>query len=385
MSDHTIRRAVPLGLLALAGAAQAADFRGLGDLTPVQRESSAHAVSGDGTTVAGRGTTTAPEAFRWRSGMAALGDLTGGPRESYAYGLDDSGSVVVGGSAASSQGPQAFRWTPSQGMVGLGYLDPRIQHSEALGVSPDGGTVVGYALTSPGFTRAFRWSENAGLVALASYGGASRAASIADNGVIAGEAWGGHGLEAVRWVGDTAVGLGDLAGGGFQSAATAISRRGHAIVGYGWSANGFEAFLWSPGELFDIRNPSNPGGMIALGDLEGGAFDSAALAVSDTGVVVGRGTSATGSEAFLWTPGLGMVSIADLLADQGASLAGWRLTAATGISRDGTVIVGTGFDPAGTPQAWMARIEAVPEPGTLAALGLGLALLRRRRYRSSAR
>jgi probable HAF family extracellular repeat protein len=381
MSDHTIRRALPLGLLAIAGVARAADFRGLGDLTPVQRESAAHAVSGDGRVAAGRGTATGPEAFRWSSGMTALGDLPGGPRESYAFGLDDSGTVVVGGSASSLQGPQAFKWTSSTGMTGLGFLNPQVKHSEALGIAPDGGTIVGYSMTSPGFTRAFRWTEETGMVALADYGGASRAASMADNGVIAGESWGPNGLEAVRWIDGAVVGLGDLPGGGFQSAATAISRRGHAIVGYGWSANGFEAFLWSPGDLFDIRNPSNPGGMIALGDLDGGSFDSAALAVSDTGVVVGRGTSSRGSEAFLWTPHLGMVSVADFLADQGPSLAGWRLTAATGISRDGRVIVGTGIDPNGSTQAWMARIEVVPEPGSLAALALGLGLLRRRKRR----
>jgi len=311
--------------------------------------------------------------------MVALGDLPGGPRESYAYGLDDSGATVVGASAASSQGPQAFRWSSSSGMVGLGYLNPSVKHSEALWVSPDGSAVVGYSLLAPGFARAFQWTQSSGMVALADYGGASRAAGIAENGVIAGESSGANGLEAVRWIDNVAVGLGDLPGGGFQSAATAISRRGHAIVGYGWSANGFEAFLWSPGDIFDIRNPSNPGGMIALGDLEGGTFDSAALAVSDTGIVVGRGTGADGSEAFLWTPGLGMVAVADLLANQGASLSGWRLTAATGISRDGRVLVGTGIDPSGNSQAWMARIEDVPEPGPLGVLGLGLALLRRRR------
>jgi len=61
----------------------------------------------------------------------------------------------------------------------------------------------------------------------------------------------------------------------------------------------------------------------------------------------------------------------------GLDLRGWRLEQATGISEDGSVIVGFGINPSGNTEAWIA---VIPEPtaGTLLAGGLvGLALARR--------
>ena len=47
-----------------------------------------------------------------------------------------------------------------------------------------------------------------------------------------------------------------------------------------------------------------------LGDLSGGAFRSTALGVSNDGsVVVGRGESSSGQEAFIWTADTGMVGL----------------------------------------------------------------------------
>ena len=47
-----------------------------------------------------------------------------------------------------------------------------------------------------------------------------------------------------------------------------------------------------------------------LNDLPGGVFDSEARATSaDGSVIVGRGTSNRGDEAFRWTPSTGMVGL----------------------------------------------------------------------------
>lgn len=98
------------------------------------------------------------------------------------------------------------------------------------------------------------------------------------------------------------AGLGDLPGGLFASYANSVSADGAVIVGRGTSASGSEAFRWTAN-----------GGMIGLGDLAGGAFSSVAHDVSNNGaVIVGQATVATGDIGFRWTVSTGMVSIGDL-------------------------------------------------------------------------
>ncbi|MBT3619201.1 MAG: hypothetical protein HN523_02105, partial [Porticoccaceae bacterium] len=90
---------------------------------------------------------------------------------------------------------------------------------------------------------------------------------------------------------DILLNLGDLAGGGFYSTALAVNADGSVVVGRGTSGNGYEAFRWTEGT-----------GMVALGDLAGGGFDSYAYSVNaDGSVVVGVSTSVNGYEAFRWT------------------------------------------------------------------------------------
>ena len=123
--------------------------------------------------------------------------------------------------------------------------------------------------------------------------------------------------------------------------------------------------------------------MIGLGDLPGGTFESAAFAVSGDGsVIVGQSHSATvTSESFIWDAEHGMRNLHDLLVDDlGLDLTGWTLsTETTGISDDGMTIVGRGINPNGFPEAWVAHI---PEPSTLFLLTLGgFVMTRRRRER----
>jgi len=123
-------------------------------------------------------------------------------------------------------------------------------------------------------------------------------------------------------------GLGDLPGGEFRSSATAISADGGVVVGQSRSASGFEAFLWTP-----------EGGMIGLGELPGGSFRSEAEAVSaDGSVVVGSSISGVSGrsgiyEAFRWTAEDGMIGLGDLPG-------GGPDSRAYGVSADGSVVVG---------------------------------------------
>jgi probable HAF family extracellular repeat protein len=76
--------------------------------------------------------------------------------------------------------------------------------------------------------------------------------------------------------------------------------------------------------------------MIGLGDLPGGDYRSNATGISSDGsIIVGGGISTSGSEAFRWTSETGMVGLGDL---PGGSF----VSTAKDISEDGSVIVGTG-------------------------------------------
>lgn len=99
---------------------------------------------------------------------------------------------------------------------------------------------------------------------------------------------------------------------------------------------GVERRAWSAGLSFS-----------GLGDLPGGSFRSRASGVSaDGSVVVGTGENGLGlSEAFRWTSGGGMVSLGSLLPGRFASVA-------SGVSGDGSVVVGTGQSTSGFAEAF---------------------------------
>jgi len=75
---------------------------------------------------------------------------------------------------------------------------------------------------------------------------------------------------------------------------------------------------------------------IPLGNLSGGDIESIAYDVSDDGsVVVGRGESSDGLEAFRWTAETGMVGLGDFPG-------GSHNSQAFGVSDDGSTVVGYG-------------------------------------------
>jgi hypothetical protein len=75
-----------------------------------------------------------------------------------------------------------------------------------------------------------------------------------------------------------------------------------------------------------------------------------------------------------------MRSLTGVLAGLGLDLAGWDLRTATGISADGSMIIGDGVNN-GVEQAWIA---VIPEPGTGLLLMTGLLWLAYRQGRYAA-
>lgn len=352
--------------LSWGGAAMAAPFfQGIGDLTGGGVRSAAQAISADGTTVVGESeSASGPEAFRWRAagGMIGLGDLPGAAFRSFAYDVSDDGEAVSGFSFSTASGvfQEAFRWTLGGGMVGLGDVAGGQFWSVGYCISGDGLTVGGLVSAAGSQLNAMRWTQADGMIAFgdlpggpvsAIVRGASTDGSIlVGRGAIAPSGADPQG-EAFRW---TLAGgfqpLGDLAGGLIESSAAACTPEGSVIVGYGTSgsgANARQATRWTQAT-----------GMVSLGDLPGGAMSGEALAVSNDGkTVVGYSSTDLGTEAFIWREGVGMQNLRTVLIGSGLTLTGWVLNSATGVSGDGLTICGSGVNPMGQQEAWIARLR----------------------------
>lgn len=142
-------------------------------------------------------------------------------------------------------------------------------------------------------------------------------------------------------------GLGELPGGAPASWATAISADGKVVVGTARVSSRQFAFRWTA-----------QSGMVALG-FAPGDHDSVAYAVTaDGNKIVGDDPYPMPGYALIWDPRHGMRHLEDaLVEDYGLDLSNWRLTSARGITPDGTTIVGSGINPAGQSEAWIADIR----------------------------
>ena len=268
---------------------------------------SAGGISGDGSVVIGM-IPIGGLGLRWTpaGGIEFLNPgVSSGPSDASA-----DGSVIVGSARfGGSESPQhAFRWTQAEGMVDLGALGGPSSNCTAHGVSADGSVVVGISESTPPFNvEVFRWTEAEGM-----------------------------------------VGLGGLLENGTQSTAEAISADGLVIVGGSEGPEGFEAFRWT-----------QQGGMVGLGFLPGGFVASRATAVSADGSVI-VGVSVTEpqlNEAFIWDSVAGMRNLREVLIKQGVTnVVDWTLNNATAISADGQTLVGSGTNPNGDLEAWIATL-----------------------------
>ncbi len=67
-----------------------------------------------------------------------------------------------------------------------------------------------------------------------------------------------------------------------------------------------------------------------------------------------------GTRAFIWDESHGMRDLKDVLTTEyNIDLAGWTLYSATGISYDGSIIVGNGLSPAGLNTAWLIDLTLI--------------------------
>ena len=366
-----------IAFIVFSNTAFAVNFTPLGDLAGGSFTSSATDVSSDGSVVAGTGrSTNGVEAFRWTSagGMEGLGSTSSLFFLSEAKAISSDGSVVVGFSPTTNSGGfnEAFRWTSATGIESLGVLGivpgtPSI--SFAHDVSRFGSVIVGESTNANGNNEAFRWTSTSGMEGMGFLSDdgfpGSEARGISDDGsVIVGDSTNANGnSEAFRWTSATGMeSIGDLAGGIVSASALDVSADGSVVVGISRSDFGLEAFRWTSAD-----------GMMGLGDLAGDIFDSRALGVSaDGSVIVGTGNGLDDGDAFRWTSDGGMQSVASMLTASGINLTGWQLTDAQAVSYDGNIIVGSGINPDGIREAWIADVTVVPVPAAIWLFGSGL-------------
>lgn len=348
--------------------------------------------------------------------FTGLGFL-GSDSSTYPYGISANGLVVVGQNSLNSSGEsEAFRWTQSGGMQSFGY---GTVFSGASAANADGSVLVGSGLNANSDQIAVRWTQADGMVALndiagGSFVGDSAHDLSADGTVVVGSGVNANGFEAYRWTQTGGLqGLGDLPGGLFESYSSGVSDDGSVVVGMGSSASGREAFRWTQtgglqglGNLAGVNGIGNDSyanaisadgsmvvghsfnasgeleafrwtqtnGMQGLGFIEGGENYSSALGVNaDGSVVVGIGFNGGDYTASRWTPTGGMQSVDDWLTASGVTLpSGWKLLQATGVSADGSVVVGYGENPNGYGEAWRAEVTVVPLPAAVWLFGSGL-------------
>ncbi|HMS54691.1 MAG TPA: PEP-CTERM sorting domain-containing protein [Fimbriimonadaceae bacterium] len=149
---------------------------------------------------------------------------------------------------------------------------------------------------------------------------------------------------------------------GFLSGSIKISGDGQHIYGYGGLNSYYD---------FQLVRWNALGQMEVLGKFPG-EEQTHLSALSRNGQFITGSARTPGRRniPFLWTEAGGFVNIAEMLIADGNDLNGYDLNYATAISNDGRTIVGWGSRN-GAWRPWMA-VNSVPEPGTLAALTLGL-------------
>ncbi len=335
-----------------------------------------------------------------------LGDLPGGTFQSFATGISDDGLTIVGSSNAAER-TEAFIWTEELGLVSIGGVGTN-GFTAAGSASADGSVVVGLTGESgPSHKVPFYYTAELGFQLLSGCGcnGPSYAVSVSGDGktIVGSKPEPGLGVFGYRWTEEIGpVSIGDLPGGNASSLALDVSSDGGTIVGV---SDGNRAFRWAEDigmVAIDLPMASASGvsqdgsaiagtgfldgqgvvrwteseGSVWLGHLPGlerpGSF--AADISADGSVIVGGSGNDFRFQAFRWTEAAGMQPIQGILENLGVDMTGWALRSASSVSADGSVIVGTGTNPDGNTEGWVAYISPnyVPEPSSAAYLISGV-------------
>jgi uncharacterized membrane protein len=361
----------PIVLVACAGVASAQQFRWLNDALPAAGTSSElNGISGNGQVAVGFVVTspTTSRAVRWSLADATatlLPDPATG-QEAVANAISGDGSFVVGDAKFSPLFFEAAEWDGTNAPFSLGGTVPGgFFGSSAFGVSDDGSTIVG-TKEAPGFLiRACYWqggtlfdigaSDPAGIFSVATDATTNGAVIVGSTDAV------GGGTPAFRWrAGDGFVLLPDIAGGATVGEARAITSSGTVSVGFGTGTLTTVAVRWIHAN-WAVQGWAAADTLEVLGDFPGGPSLSAASGVSDDGTIaVGYGTPATGQRAAaIWFGNQAPTDLKQFAESSlGVSLGEAQLIEARAISADGQVIVGFGRrGPTSPNEGWVLDLR----------------------------
>ncbi len=296
------------------------------------------AVSGNGTTVVGTDTSTGGfRAFRIVGGAYSLLNLDASGTFSEATAASQDGLVIVGHTDVSGFIHAAIWNGISLTTLPLGAYD----EMRATGVAADGLTVVGYTVDSLTRNDAFyRVSTNNAVSLAAEFGSLhSRATGVCGNGTLIvgtlsddfyGTPFTRSGFIYTVGGSHTVINPSSanpaVFGSRGYSEMTGVAADGSASIGFAYSVSGVPT-----GDALGFRRASN-GTITSLGTL-GGAWSIPNAISANGAVIVGQSANGSSEEAFVHQNGA-MTGL--------GFLPGGSTSNATGVSADGSVIVGYG-------------------------------------------
>jgi hypothetical protein len=349
-----------------------------------------NAVSGlsfDGTVAAG---TNPSQYFTWTEATGVLGiggQVAGGGVGGQAK-ISDDGTRISGTdfNPTSGQFEMSYYDTSTSLWNNLGGIGAVCttgagpdETSSGWGISNDGSSVVGLGwFTFCSQAHAIQWDESSGMtddLGSTVVDRSSRAnGTNMDGSVVVGwqDRTDGFRQGAVWDNGVQTIVMTD--GGDPASEASDVDAAGNWVVGIGGFATSSEAWRWSPST-----------GLEQLGLICDGCFQPRGFATgisNDGSVIVGfnREFPFGTTVPFIWTEDTGMVNLNDFVADLGIDTGGLDLALVLTISGDGKTIGGAGI-PVGGFSPSDGYVITIPEPSSLALLtmiGLATVVLRRR-------
>ena len=329
-----------------------AHFQGLGGLDGWQKSVAVDA-SRDGAVIVGFSSSQGiyNEPVRWTSDAPqglTVPDVEGARGISTARAISSDGQYVAGSVRGMKRSDRAIRWSADGAHLILNQREP-FRSMEPAGISEGGKVVVGFGRAGYGCLRQSNCyqpfiAKNGIATPLLDSGkemyGQARGVSN-DGAIVAGTLTAKDGGMAFVWQDGSVKKLGSLPGA-TTSMAHAISGNGKVVVGRSYP----NAFRWEADKMENLGN-------LGLHD------QCVAHAVSENGSRVigscGSSKAKVAATVFVWQRDTGMRELSNVLSEEyGIDLSGWKVTSGFGVSGDGRVIVGDGYNPEGTKEAWVA-------------------------------